>query len=208
MKTIVNYNTALVKLTLTNNINKIKNGTLLVSANINASEFKLFPELSTLDDSMLETLYIKINCVKESVLSNISSKINEDVLQVIGNIGEFKVSGDKVIVSFDAEELLFIVQDGISSYTTVETEESESNGGLGFDEFNEVLSRNPDKNKKLEEALSPITKKAVADFDVERKESKPVDTPKNDRYTTASPGIELPKPKTDFNDFDINLDDF
>ena len=124
MKTIVNYNTALVKLTLTNNINKIKNGTLLVSANINASEFKLFPELSTLDDSMLETLYIKINCVKESVLSNISSKINEDVLQVIGNIGEFKVSGDKVIVSFDAEELLFIVQDGISSYTTVETEES------------------------------------------------------------------------------------
>ena len=105
MKTIVNYNTALVKLTLTNNINKIKNGTLLVSANINASEFKLFPELSTLDDSMLETLYIKINCVKESVLSNISSKINEDVLQVIGNIGEFKVSGDKVIVSFDAEEL-------------------------------------------------------------------------------------------------------
>lgn len=197
MKTIVNYNTALVKLTLTNNINKIKNGTLLVSANINASEFKLFPELSTLDDSMLETLYIKINCVKESVLSNISSKINEDVLQVIGNIGEFKVSGDKVIVSFDAEELLFIVQDGISSYTTVETEESESNGGLGFDEFNEVLSRNPDKNKK-----------AVADFDVERKESKPVDTPKNDGYTTASPGIELPKPKTDFNDFDINLDDF
>lgn len=176
MKTIVNYNTALVKLTLTNNINKIKNGTLLVSANINASEFKLFPELSTLDDSMLETLYIKINCVKESVLSNISSKINEDVLQVIGNIGEFKVSGDKVIVSFDAEELLFIVQDGISSYTTVETEESESNGGLGFD--------------------------------VERKESKPVDTPKNDGDTTASPGIELPKPKTDFNDFDINLDDF
>ena len=197
MKTIVNYNTALVKLTLTNNINKIKNGTLLVSANINASEFKLFPELSTLDDSMLETLYIKINCVKESVLSNISSKINEDVLQVIDNIGEFKVSGDKVIVSFDAGELLFIVQDGISSYTTVETEESESNGGLGFDEFNEVLSRNPDKNKK-----------AVADFDVERKESKPVDTPQNDGYTTASPGIELPKPKTDFNDFDINLDDF
>ncbi len=197
MKTIVNYNTALVKLTLTNNINKIKNGTLLVSSNINASEFKLFPELSTLDDSMLETLYIKINCVKESVLSNISSKINEDVLQVIGNIGEFKVSGDKVIVSFDAEELLFIVQDGISSYTTVETEESESNGGLGFDEFNEVLSRNPDKNKK-----------AVADFDVERKESKPVDTPKNDGYTTASPGIELPKPSKETDDFDINLDDF
>ena len=79
---------------------------------------------------------------------------------------------------------------------------------MGFDEFNEVLSINPDKNKKLEEALSPITKKAVADFDVERKESKPVDTPKNDGYTTASPGIELPKPKTDFNDFDINLDDF
>lgn len=207
MKTIVNYNTALVKLTLTNNINRIKNGTLLVSADINPSEFELLPELSTLDKSMLETLYIKISG-DESILANISSKINEDVLQIIGNIGEFKVSGDKVIVSFDAEELLFIVQDGISSYTTVETEESESNGGLGFDEFNEVLSRNPDKNKKLEEALSPIAKKAVADFDVERKESKPVDTPKNDGYTTASPGIELPKPKTDFNDFDINLDDF